>query len=212
MKKYELFSTMSGKLKGLVGINTNPLTNEFCQKMAKDPTIICSICYSQKMLKGVRMNCVPKFDRVGDLMSKGLIPFESIPVIKEKLGRFSAHGELINMNHLMNCIQVAKANPHTTWGLWTKRMDFIKVLGKMMVTVPDNIVLIYSNPKINTVIPVPDGFDKVFSVYTKEYVKANDIKINCGAKNCLKCKCCYSKVTTNVINELIKTDQKRKKK
>lgn len=204
MKKSELFSTMSGKLKGIIGINTNPLTNSFCQKMAKDPKTICSLCYSQKMLKGVRMNCVPKFNRVGDILSKSIIPFEDIPIIKEKIARFSAHGELINMNHLINCVNIAKANPHTTWGLWTKRIDFVKALDKMKIIVPDNIIMIYSNPQMNTAIQIPKGFHKVFSVYSKTFADEEHVHINCGGKKCLACKLCYSMVTTNVINEVVK--------
>lgn len=207
IKHADLFSKMTGKLSGMLGINTNPLTNPYCKAMAKDPKTICSMCYSQKMLKGVRKNCIPKFNRVGDIMSKKVIPFNDIPVIKDKVARFSAHGELINMNHLINCVNIAKANPHTTWGLWTKRVDFIKALTKMKIGLPDNVVLIYSNPKMDTVIQVPKGFDKVFSVYSKAYAKEHDIKINCGAKRCLSCKLCYSKITTNVINELEKSEQ-----
>lgn len=207
IKKNDLFSTMSGKLEGMLGINTNPFTNNFCMEMAKNPKTICSVCYSQKMLKGVRRSCIPKFDRVGDIMSKTIIPFEDIPVINDKVARFSAHGELINMNHLINCVGIAKANPHTTWGLWTKRIDLVRKFTKTE-SFPDNIVLIYSNPMLNKAIAVPAGFDKVFSVFTKEYADKKDVTINCGGKKCLACKLCYSKVTTPVINELVKSDQK----
>ena len=204
MKKYELFSEMSHKLEGMLAINSNPLTNPYCQAMSKNPLTICHECYSQKMLKGIRRNCIPKFERVGAMMSKSIIPFAEIPVIKDKIARFSAHGELINMTHLHNCVEIAKANPRTTWGLWTKKFWYLNQYWRKGNVLPDNIVLIYSNPYKDTVRELPKGFNKIFNVYSKEYAEKNNIEINCGAKRCLNCKLCYAKLTSSVINEIIK--------
>jgi hypothetical protein len=53
------------------------------------------------------------------------------------------------------------------------------------------MVLIYSDPIINGNNELPEGFDKVFTVYTKQYVKENNIDINCGGKKCKDCLLCY---------------------
>lgn len=63
---------------------------------------------------------------------------------------------------------------------------------------PSNVILIYSNPKVDKVIKtVPKGFHKVFNVVSSEEVA----EINCGARKCLECQRCYSFDTTSVIVE-----------
>lgn len=202
MTQNTLFSKMSGKMQGIPSICTNPLTNPFCQKMAKNKNTICSSCYSQKMLVGVRSNCVPKFDRVGELLSSSLLPENVIVRLsqKYKVARFSAHGELINMTHLKNYMTIARVNPQVTFGFWTKRVDFVKKLKDR----PSNVIFIYSNPFLNDKNPVvPEGFNKIFSVYTKEFAEENGITINC-AKRCITCKLCYASNAVTHVNELLK--------
>ena len=46
--------------------------------------------------------------------------------------------------------------------------------------------------------------DHVFTVYTKEYIKENNIDVNCGSKNCLGCQLCYNKDTEFHIREQLK--------
>jgi len=46
-------SVMTGKLVEIPAINTNTLTNEFCQEMhTSSPKCICWDCYSYAMLEG----------------------------------------------------------------------------------------------------------------------------------------------------------------
>ena len=117
-------------------------------------------------------------------------------MINSAFFRFHGHGELINMTHLWNFVQIARANPQTTFALWTKRKDFIK---KMMTQQkytsipsgkPNNMILIYSNPKINCVqIEPPRFFDKVFNnVSVKGYKNEN-----CTGQKCIECLACYKK-------------------
>ena len=56
-------SVMTGKLVEIPAINTNTLTNEFCQKMrTSSPKCICWYCYSYDMLEGSRKNCQPAWE------------------------------------------------------------------------------------------------------------------------------------------------------
>ena len=202
LTKSQLYSTMTGKLEGILAVNSNPLTNDFCQSMCKNPKAICSQCYSQAMLKGVRSNCVPKFERVGSLLSTTVLESRDLPKgIKEEYARFSAHGELINEQHLLNYIMIANHNPKTRWALWTKRKD---IIAKYKKFIPKNVVLVYSNPFIDKSMEAPVGFNKVFSVFTQKYAKVNKIKINCGAKDCLTCLKCYKTNKITVVSELLK--------
>jgi len=191
-------SEMTGKLKGIQAINTNPLSNPFCQKMngSLDNTLICSSCYSCKMLKGYRRNCVPAFERNSETLSSAAITNEDIPKIKSNIVRIHAHGELINETHLDNIISIANKYPTKTFSLYTKRKDMI-----INKSIPSNMILVYSNPKIDAPITeVPEKFDKVFNVCRT----TNLDKINCGANNCNACRKCYDKGKENIIYEMIK--------
>ena len=94
-------SKMTGKLIGITGENTNPLTNEYCK--ANNNTVhdnhICKHCYSCYMLHTFRKNCINAFQHNSELLSKPLSD-KAIPLIKTPLCRINAHGELINDTHL----------------------------------------------------------------------------------------------------------------
>ena len=40
--------------------------------------------------------------------------------------RFSAHGEIINLNHLINIFNICDKNELTTFALWTKKKRLSK--------------------------------------------------------------------------------------
>ncbi len=66
---------------------------------------------------------------------------------------------------------------------------------------PDNLILIFSNPRIDKVIDVPRGFHKVFNNVNKD----SNITQNCTGKKCLDCLLCYRKDSgANVIVEAVK--------
>ena len=192
-------SEMSGKLKGIQAINTNPLTNQFCQKMhnAKAKNIICKDCYSCAMLKAYRRNCVPAFQKNTELFENE-IEDEQIPKFKKNdIVRLHAHGELINETHLKNFVKIIKANPTITFSLYTKRIDLIKSMGEK----PANMILVYSNPIVDIPMEtVPEKFDKVFNVCRTAHLD----KVNCGALNCNSCRKCYKLDAEKIIYEKIK--------
>jgi|TARA_R110000803_G_scaffold63709_1_gene124418 hypothetical protein len=197
-------SKMTGKLDGFKAISTNTRTNKFCLKMneAKKETI-CTHCYSHTMLKGFRKNMAPALQRNSDLLSSRMLARSEIPIILEAFFRFSAHGELINMQHLINLVEIAVYNPHCTFSLWTKRKDFIKRLFDYQgLKKPANLILIYSNPKIGSIIKdMPKYFDKTFNnVLENEFTDDQ----NCTGQQCKNCLLCYKHNTTNIIVEKVK--------
>ena len=192
------YSVMSGKLKGIPALNTSPLNNEFCEAMSKKKDSICGSCYSINMLKTFRKMCDAPFQKYGEFLSKKVHPSEYLPKPPNALYvRFSAHGELINLNHTINLFKICGLSPNTTFTLWTKRKGLvwkaIKQIGK-----PSNLILIHSASALDVETTVPKYFDKVFIVQTKK----ND-KTNCFG-GCIDCLKCYTKTdtTTHIYEEI----------
>ena len=192
------YSVMSGKLKGIPALNTSPLNNEFCKAMSSKKDSICGSCYSINMLKTFRKMCDAPFQRYGEFLSKKVHPSEYLPKPPNALYvRFSAHGELINLNHTINLFKICGLSPNTTFTLWTKRKGLvwkaIKQIGK-----PSNLILIHSASALDVETTVPKYFDKVFIVQTKK----ND-KNNCFG-GCIDCLKCYTKTdtTTHIYEEI----------
>jgi hypothetical protein len=198
-----IISTMTGKLKGFRAINTNTKTNPFCQGMQKT-NAICKYCYSERMLNGIRKNCEPAWQKNSEIFSSSLLENSEIPILKSKVFRLSAHGELINGTHMENYNRIIAKNKRTFFGWWTKRIDLFKKNKQRF----ENVNYVYSNPKIDDLSPaVPKTFNKVFSVYTREFAKVNNIDINCkgaSAGGCRKCMLCYTKNEVTHINEIKK--------
>ena len=135
-------STMSGKLQGLKAISTNTLTNDYCNKQFhSDVDTICKNCYSHIMLNSYRKNMQACLERNSKLLSGSVLHQQQLPTIMELYFRFSAHGELINMIHLINFMNICKKNPLTTFVLWTKRNDLIQKYLKEHEK-PKNLILI----------------------------------------------------------------------
>ena len=193
-------SKMSGKLKGIPAINTNTLTNPFCIKQHTTDTI-CGKCYSFTMLEGYRKNCGPAFERNSALLSEH-IPWDDLPVLNFAYVRYSAHGEIINYQHYLNLVRIALKNPHTTFVLWTKRASIVRQYqARPIHGMPTNLILIFSNPRIDKVIGVPRGFHKVFNNVSK----GSTAPQNCTGRKCMDCLACYRKDSgTDVIVEMVK--------
>lgn len=194
-------SYMTGKLAGFLAINTNTLSNEFCQKMQTGNNV-CKFCYSQKMLMTSRRNCVKPWQENSDILSSKQLEFDQLPVINAHSFRFHGHGELINYNHFVNLVNIAYKNPFTHFSLWTKRKDIIAKYAKQNV-IPDNLILIFSNPSIDRIInKVPKHFNKVFNVNVTGEIKPGQFK--CTGKKCLDCMACYRKNDKSIIVEKLK--------
>ena len=191
-------STMSGKLKGFKALNTNTLSNDFCVKMYNSGKndVICTFCYSHRMLNTYRKSCVDPWQNNSDLLSKSLLKDYQIPRITESEFRFHGHGELINRTHLRNLALIAEHNSHCNFALWTKRRNIVREVFEDQER-PFNLILIYSNPVIDKVMrKPPKRFDKVFN-----NVNSPTDGENCTGQKCKDCLACYEFNDTNVIIE-----------
>ena len=183
-------SKMTGKLDGFKALNTNTLTNEYCMKMSAcgDSSIICTECYSVEMLNGLRKNCAPAWQHNSDMLSGGLIPEHMLPTILDAFFRFSGHGELINLTMLENFHNITLHNPHCSFALWTKRKGWVRKF-YMQNQKPANLILIYSNPRIDAVMDNPPAFfDRTFNNVSPD----SDAPQNCTGQKCKDCLLCYT--------------------
>lgn len=195
-------SRMTGKLDGLAAINTNTLSNPFCQKQHAAGKTICGQCYSFRMLQQHRQNCVDPWERNSRKLSRPIPDLEFAALVDQfknlRFVRFHGHGELINFTHLHNFAAIARAVPGTTFALWTKRADLVRKLGER--SRPDNLILVYSNPRIDRVRAIPPpGFQKVFNNTTRQ-----DHRDNCTGRKCLDCLNCYQSSGPTSIVEIVK--------
>ena len=192
------YSVMSGKLKGIPALNTSPLNNKFCKAMSKKKDSICGSCYSINMLSTFRKSADAPFRKYGEFLSSKIHPPEYLPKPPNALYvRFSAHGELINVDHAVNLFQICDSSPNTTFTLWTKRYNIVWRAIEYYKK-PKNLILIYSAIGLDQEKRLPMHFDKVFIVQTKK----ND-KTNCFGK-CIDCLKCYTKTdtTTHIYEEI----------
>lgn len=200
MSELKISKKMTGKMTGFHTLNTSPLDNDFCLGMSKKKDCICSKCYSQKALNTYAPTARNVWKRNGEILSSGLL--DDLPVIRRDYFRFHSHGEILNETHFINLMNIAKNNPDTRFALWTKRKDIVAKLGKIGA---ENLTLIYSEPKLNNLKTTPPkNYDKIFTVFTEEYIKDNDININCGGKLCMGCLICYKENKIINVNEHLK--------
>jgi len=180
------------------------MTNEYCIKQNANGKAdnICTKCYSHTMLKSYRKNMQPALQRNSEALANKVLDIDLLPTILDAFFRFNAHGELINLTHLENLNRIAKKNPHCSFALWTKRNDLI---AKYYATreKPDNLTLIYSNPRVGTIMrKPPKHFDRTFNnVLEHEHVEEQ----NCTGQKCKDCRLCYTiGNNVNTIVEMVK--------
>lgn len=188
----------SGKLAGINSINTSTLENDFCSKMRKTDSV-CRKCYAARY-ESFRTTLETRLIQNSAILSEKTLNRDVLPYINASVFRFSSFGELINRNHLLNLLAIAEKNPHCNFTLWTKRKDLIcNVLRETKK--PENLILIYSSPKIGQIAKKPMFFDKVFTVFAKS--EKGNAAINCHG-SCASCLLCYTKNNTVQINEVVK--------
>ena len=196
-------SKMTGKLEGFQAISTNTITNEYCikQNAKNDNNNICKHCYSHTMLKSYRKNMQNALQRNSDLLSVRILNKDELPTTLNAFFRFNAHGELINEIHLINLVNIALHNPYCNFALWSKRYDIVSKYFKKNDK-PKNLILVYSNPKINNILEnVPKYFDKTFNNVHEDLHKEEQ---NCSGQKCKDCLLCYQTTTTSKIVEKVK--------
>ena len=211
----------NGKMQGIASLSTSPLLNGMCSKRCKIKDSICNHCYSMTMNKrytNLQKALIANTETLNQLIDK-----KDLPTINSKVFRFEAFGDLNTYNQCIKYFNICNKNKGTTFSIWCKNIHIIShVINDIGYKKPKNLIVIYSVSLLNHSIdinkitsnPRLQFIDKVFTVYTLEYLQDNNINIdkfiNCGARKCIDCMKCYNKRNKTVfINEMLKSDMKR---
>lgn len=203
-REYLKVSVLGGKMTGIRSITTPSSCNPICCGRAKIEGTICRHCYAFRTLKQYS-NCEKSWAKnFGKLQN--VISWEKLPITNDIIFRIESHGDVASKRQAYNYLNVAKKNPQTWFGIWTKNYRFYKEAVEMLGEKPENVSLVVSSPYINKQLDIKDYplADHVFTVYDAEYAAEHDIDINCGAAECLTCQKCYHKNGNVYINELLK--------
>ncbi len=204
---------MSNKLEGICSISSSVHDNCFCKARQAIKDCICKFCYAynqQSYQTGLKEHNILN----GIILRNVLIPikaFKALTIVFPYL-RIESFGDVSNVIQARNYIRIIKAFPEKRCAIWTKNIliwkQAIDIEGK-----PKNTTFVYSSSFLNKPVPKAetnkyDFIDHVFTVYTKEYAKKNNIVINCGGRKCMECIMkkinCYYRNTEFYINELKK--------
>ena len=196
--------SMTGKMSGVLSISSSCLNNPRCLARMKNGESVCAHCFAANTAKryaGLRKNLLENTETLADLIPGGALPHFKKNV---SMVRFESFGDLQNVNHARNFIRIAKINPHVKFALWTKNPDLlgqaVAIEGK-----PENMMIIQSSVKLDQAEkPYGEFIDKVFTVYRPATIDAENIEINCGARDCASCAKCYLDKTIKDIREKLK--------
>lgn len=208
-------TAMSGKMAGLWSLSTSTLMNPQCAKNAAIVGSICSKCYARTLLK-MRKSLREKLEINTRILTAVIIPFECLPIINNLYFRFEAFGDLMTSKQVVNYFNICKKNPAVNFALWSKNPHLIQAaIDQYKIEKPQNLNIIYSPLFMNvcngeTIIKKYPFIDKVFTVYTLEYIQDHpETVINCGGRSCINCLNCYKKGGNVYVNEMLKQDQKK---
>lgn len=192
----------NGKMKGMQSLSTSPLCNKFCQAYSRDPQKVCSKCYSQTQMK-CYTNMQKCFEKNTQILTESVINKEYLPYINVALFRLESFGDIQNEIQVINYFNLCKKNKHVKFALWTKNPAIIDRAIKNGNKKPKNLQIVLSSHYLNKQEDVNkwDFVDKIFTVYTKDYIKEHGIITNCKAESCLACQKCYHKNNEIYINE-----------
>lgn len=195
----------TGKMSGMYSLSTCSVCNKYCQAYAKDKDKVCSHCYAETMMKMYKP-LKAKLIKNTEILTTEIVDKEKLPLINALYFRLEAFGDLNNSIQVINYFNICNKNKSVHFALWTKNPFIIKQTIDMGYKKPQNLQIILSSHYLNAVADM-DGFefiDKVFTVYSKDYIAEHNIEINCGAKSCLKCHKCYKANDVKYINEKLK--------
>lgn len=207
MQYKNIFTTNhTGKMKGMVSISTTSLLNSFCQKMQCTKGVICEHCYTNKGFLKTVVNS-GKLKGNYNLLTSQKVDWLKVQGIQElsnvKYVRIEAFGELENEIQFRNYLRLANSFKEQNFTIWTKRKDLLE---NISFRKPKNLTIILSSIKINEPEILTEKLkkkvDKIFTVFSKE--EENNVEINCGTKDCISCKLCYTKNKVVYINEQLK--------
>lgn len=197
-------------------LSTSSKKNARCQEHRKVSGSICKYCFSetaQDKDPGMQRNLEYNYD----VLTKGFLNWDDIPVIDSDFFRFESHGDLDNdmqlINYLMFCEKALTYGSKTRFAIWTKNPEIMHfVFDVLGIRKPENLQIQVSSLYLDTVAPKQYSWiDRVFTVWTDvEIAKSSGAKLNCcdGIRKhtyCIACNNCY--VSGNGIenvNELLR--------
>lgn len=188
---------MTGKMYDFPSISTNCLCNPFCLARIEkaSPDSICSHCFAEATVNhysDLNDNCKRNFD----ILTTEIIPLELLPRFYPDVRqcRIESFGDVYNVTQAINYINIAIVNPGVNVTAWTKN-PYVWKKAFEKAGKPANFTFILSSQFLNkTAEPSPaikKWIDIIFTVYSPDYIGANKININCGARSCRTCKECY---------------------
>lgn len=196
-----------GKMKGMQSLSTSCTCNKYCKSRSKSTSTVCAHCYAQRRMK-IYKNLEKCLIKNTKILTEQVIPKENLPIINALYFRLEAFGDLNNTTQVINYFNLCKKNPDVKFGLWSKNLWLIEATINDGNSKPKNLQIIYSIPFLNdrndNIFILYPFVDKIFTVFEKNFIKKNDIEINCGAKSCLSCGKCYKKNKVKYINERLK--------
>ena len=198
----------SGKMTGINSIGTSCANNPHCIARRENNESVCSKCYASTYMK-MRKALKERLEGNADILTTRLLKDREIPVTNAAVFRFESFGDLYNVTHLTNYVLICERNPYTHYGLWTKNIWILdEMFNECGIKKPDNLSIIVSSPMLNKIMELDREkywfVDHVFTVYNKQFIKANDVEINCGSRDCLGCQRCYHRNTEFYVNEKLK--------
>lgn len=196
-----------GKMQGMTSLNTAAMVSARCRENCKKPGTTCFYCYSMFQEYAYPLMIGPGMNN-SYLLTERVYSLDELPFLNLAWLRINAFGSILNEIHFINIVNLAKKNPHCLVVVWDDQWALIqKVLNDLGK--PANLQLIFSVRKIDSTkkIPLPQYFDKIFRVFSKEFAEREAIKINCQRK-CVDCMLCYSKNDVVEINEILRITNK----
>lgn len=203
--KLHITKDHTGKMKGMQSVSSSCMCNSRCAKNAKVEGSVCQKCYAMRQMKMYK-KMQPIMEQNYNLLTNGIIPEEELPILNCAFFRIEAFGDIANVNHAINYLNLIRKNPHVFFGWWTKNPDLLdKAFKKTGYEKPANVNIIRSSMFINKPVKPYYWFvDKTFTVYDKATIAEKGVEINCGARSCLTCHKCYEKNGITEVREKLK--------
>jgi hypothetical protein len=183
------FTYLSGKLKGVVSFSVACTDSPFCRQNRIRATEgdVCSHCYAHKALTTFRSSMLSALEsNRRKLWETYEIP-KKWPKNESGILRFMSHGDVSSREEAENCYRLARDAP-SLWllGFWTKNAGAIR---RSRVLKPSRMRMIYSSFSIDKEEAIPDGFDAVFTVYSR-VDRISEGVFHCKG-SCGLCRECY---------------------
>ena len=193
----------NGKMSGMASISTACICNTHCLEHRNVEGSICQGCFAERSFRMYGDTFEECFVRNYRILTSVEIPQELMPILNYSVFRIESFGDIENETQAKNYLNLINANPYVQFGWWTKNYPIVKRVfdkyGK-----PKNLSLVYSSLMMNRPVSLANVgkyADKIFTVYTKEFIKENNVDINCGGKQCITCQLCYRDNETFYIRE-----------